>query len=158
KRNQKTCASTAASADGGSVGINNYRACATDSARARALMPRESLPRKREKSGNTSSCDSNPDDFRRTNAAHEEPGKRSGGVELRRSPGRLPGRAPDFVRAPRLSLFGSTSSDLFLCDIARPNVFSFSGRLSGRLYVSSICSVSCRVRRRLSCGRLYRIC
>src|SRR5438270_10242898 len=40
---------------------------------------------------------------------------------LRLSPGRLPGRAPDFVRAPRLSLFGRTSSDLFLCDIAGLN-------------------------------------
>ncbi|PYK32391.1 MAG: hypothetical protein DME57_00170, partial [Verrucomicrobia bacterium] len=41
--------------------------------------------------------------------------------ELRRVPGLLPGRAPDFVRAPRRSASGNTSSDLFLCDIAPLN-------------------------------------
>jgi hypothetical protein len=38
---------------------------------------------------------------------------------LRRVPGLWPGRAPERVRAPRLSLFGSTNSDLFLCDMAK---------------------------------------
>src|SRR5438270_11940963 len=77
---------------------------------------------------------------------------------LRLSPGRLPGRAPDFVRAPLLSLFGRTSSDLFLCDIVRLNVFSFCGRLFGRLYVNLLCFVFFRDRRRRVCDRPCPIC
>src|SRR5438067_9862246 len=64
--------------------------------------------------------------------------------ELRLSPGRLPGRAPDFVRAPRLSLFGRTSTDLFLWDIAGLNVFSFFGRPFVCLCANSICFASFR--------------
>jgi hypothetical protein len=39
--------------------------------------------------------------------------------ELRRVPGRFPGRAPALVRAPRVPGRGVTSSDFSLCDMVQ---------------------------------------
>src|SRR5207245_6374641 len=57
KRNQKTRASTLASVEAdGAIAISDNRSCATEyGSRERALMPRETLPRKSGRRGDTDS-------------------------------------------------------------------------------------------------------
>jgi hypothetical protein len=77
--------------------------------------------------------------------------------ELRAVPGRLPGRAPDFVRAPRPSMVCKTRSDFCLCDIKiQPSALNafFSGHPFGRLCVSLLCSIFFRDH----CRSFYRLC